>query len=1001
MIKLQGLNKYFNKGKQNQIHVINDVSLDLPEKGMVAIFGKSGCGKTTLLNVIGGLDGYENGILTIDGEDLGKNTDVLRNKYVGYIFQNYNLNKSESCFDNVADALRLCGMTDSEEISSRVMAALRNVGLENYHARTPDTLSGGQQQRVAIARAIVKNPRIILADEPTGNLDEANTVMVMDLLKAISRDHLVLLVTHEANLVDYYCDTVIELSDGKVVDIKNNESAEGYTARGKNDIYLGELEYTRISDANAEIEYYGDAPASPVKLKIVNDGGKLYIHIDTPKVQIIDQSSEVKLREGVYEQKAEERKREANVDMSALPPVEGTRFGRLFSFKSAVKSGYSANFKKGKRGKKVLRGCLCLFAAVVVFMSAVFGTSFAEITNARDAYNHNVFYVYTPDASVSEKLVSAVGKDGTGIDYVRLMYDIPAGDYNVKFMTGFFESFTSSAYDESFKTNAVFLDESLIGDVKTAAGKKDGLEPYEMVITTKIADALIENSSLGYIDDYDSLIGLVTTSASVDGQNLRVAGVVESDESAVYFSELGMAKYVLGTSGLSVSLAERYDMNVNEGEAVLAVRHVPEGAEIPEVGQTVTVHGKEIKVTRVIRYAQSYDEWLENNGIQKMEQDEYIRSFIDKSLDENDNGYWEALENIRENKYFDYYDYVFAEIDDYLAERYIFSAREDSNLWLYMEKGIEEAKYVSISCKYASSVEYYRALKYKEQNGRYPTQNEYRDMIEEEKDNDLYKIVDSAFQMYSDEFHRGNGQNTVSNCYLVHENDYVAFSKQIGETHELAKGGVMSSGGEKVEMVVIGSSIDYAQTSVSSGSAVYTVIHSTDPVSTAAYLNREFSGLVAPKDYMPTVLTPDDIFDRKISQYSTEIIASVIAMVVILAVMSVCMYFIMRSSLMNRIKEVGIYRAIGVSKKNLVFKFFIETIVLTLLTVLIGYLITSAFLGVCLGMSSLMTTLLYYPVWLAVAVLVILGAVCLFFGTLPILSLLRKTPSQILSKYDI
>ena len=202
MISIKGLNKFFNKGKQNEIHVINDVTLDLPERGITAIFGKSGCGKTTLLNVIGGLDGFASGSLTIEGQSITKNTDEIRNKYVGYVFQNYNLSSSESCFDNVAAALRLCGMRDEGEIERRVMAALRNVGMEKYAKRTPDTLSGGQQQRIAIARAIVKNPPVILADEPTGNLDEANTVMIMDLLREIAKDHLVLLVTHEQSLVD-------------------------------------------------------------------------------------------------------------------------------------------------------------------------------------------------------------------------------------------------------------------------------------------------------------------------------------------------------------------------------------------------------------------------------------------------------------------------------------------------------------------------------------------------------------------------------------------------------------------------------------------------------------------------------------------------------------------------------------------------------------------------------------------------------------------------------
>ncbi|MBO7369249.1 MAG: ABC transporter ATP-binding protein, partial [Clostridia bacterium] len=211
MIKLDRLDKYYNRNGSNEIHVINDVSLELPNNGMVAVFGRSGCGKTTLLNVIGGLDKFSGGTVTIDGNDISLDTDVLRNLYVGYVFQNYNLNAGETVAENVADALRLLGARDENEIDARVSAALKAVDMNRYAKRTPDTLSGGQQQRVAIARAIVKNPRVILADEPTGNLDEANTVMVMDLLHKIARDHLVVLVTHEENLVGHYCNMVVEL----------------------------------------------------------------------------------------------------------------------------------------------------------------------------------------------------------------------------------------------------------------------------------------------------------------------------------------------------------------------------------------------------------------------------------------------------------------------------------------------------------------------------------------------------------------------------------------------------------------------------------------------------------------------------------------------------------------------------------------------------------------------------------------------------------------------
>ena len=405
---------------------------------MIAIFGKSGCGKTTLLNVIGGLDGYASGSLTIEGRDIRKDTDDIRNAYVGYIFQNYNLHKTQTCFDNVADALRLCGMTDKDEIEKRVSAALANVGMDKYKSRTPDTLSGGQQQRIAIARAIVKNPRIILADEPTGNLDEANTVMIMDLLKQISKDHLVLLVTHEANLVDYYCDKVIELSDGKVVSIKNNSAAGGFAAKDKNDIYLGELERSELQNANAEIEYYGDAPEDPIKLKIVNSGGKLYVQINTPKVHVLDEYSEVRLREGVYESVADKNGISEGIDMSKLPPVKGSKFGRLFTLGSSLKSGYLSNFKKGKKGKKFLRRCMAMFAAVIVLMSAIFGSAFKDILTVQGAYNHNIFYVYTPNGEVSNKLLNAVGDSSSGIDYLRLDYSTPQGDRDIKFILGFF-----------------------------------------------------------------------------------------------------------------------------------------------------------------------------------------------------------------------------------------------------------------------------------------------------------------------------------------------------------------------------------------------------------------------------------------------------------------------------------------------------------------------------------------------------------------------------------
>ena len=146
---------------------------------------------------------------------------------------------------------------------------------------------------------------------------------------------------------------------------------------------------------------------------------------------------------------------------------------------------------------------------------------------------------------------------------------------------------------------------------------------------------------------------------------------------------------------------------------------------------------------------------------------------------------------------------------------------------------------------------------------------------------------------------------------------------------------------------------------------------------------------------------PEAIYNDLMQDQRSGITTNLIVMAVLLALMSVCMYFIMRSALMNRIKEVGIYRAIGVSRKNLVFRFFIESLVLTTLTVFIGFLISSAVMRLWFGISPLMSELFFYPLWMAGGLLVILYAICLFCGTVPILMLLRKSPSEILAKYDI
>ena len=200
MLELKKVNKYFNRHKKNELHVINNTSLTIKDNGLVALLGPSGCGKTTLLNAIGGLDKVKKGSIYINGEKvnsrLSSKVDRIRNISVGYIFQDYKLIENLSVYDNVAIVLKMLGIKDKQEIKLRVEYVLEKVGMLRYKKRPASMLSGGQQQRVGIARAIVKDPDIILADEPTGNLDSKNSLEIMNIIKAISKDRLVLLVTH-------------------------------------------------------------------------------------------------------------------------------------------------------------------------------------------------------------------------------------------------------------------------------------------------------------------------------------------------------------------------------------------------------------------------------------------------------------------------------------------------------------------------------------------------------------------------------------------------------------------------------------------------------------------------------------------------------------------------------------------------------------------------------------------------------------------------------------
>ncbi len=228
MLELKGIKKDYLAG-ENTVHALKGVDLQFRKSEFVAILGPSGCGKTTMLNIIGGLDHYTEGDLIINGRSTknykDKDWDTYRNHSIGFVFQSYNLIPHQSVLQNVELALTLSGVKKSER-RERAKKALEDVGLGNQLHKKPSEMSGGQMQRVAIARALVNNPDIILADEPTGALDTETSVQVMEILKNISKDRLIIMVTHNPDLADQYASRTIRMLDGEIKDDSSPLTAE-------------------------------------------------------------------------------------------------------------------------------------------------------------------------------------------------------------------------------------------------------------------------------------------------------------------------------------------------------------------------------------------------------------------------------------------------------------------------------------------------------------------------------------------------------------------------------------------------------------------------------------------------------------------------------------------------------------------------------------------------------------------------------------------------------
>lgn len=275
MLEVVNLTKTYKGKGGNNVKALNGISVSFPETGMVFLLGKSGSGKSTLLNVVGGLDSPTSGEIIVKGRSSKnfsqKDFDSYRNTFIGFIFQEYNILNEFSVEDNIGLALELQGKSKDKEA---INALLTSVDLEGYAKRKPNTLSGGQKQRIAIARALIKEPEIIMADEPTGALDSTTGRQVLETLKKLSKDKLVIVVSHDREFAENYGDRIIELKDGKIISdvtktheqkavVTNNVDLIGNVLSIKNASNLNENDFSQIKQylmsASGEIILAKDA----------------------------------------------------------------------------------------------------------------------------------------------------------------------------------------------------------------------------------------------------------------------------------------------------------------------------------------------------------------------------------------------------------------------------------------------------------------------------------------------------------------------------------------------------------------------------------------------------------------------------------------------------------------------------------------------------------------------------------------------------------------------
>ena len=569
MIRLLNVKKSFNKHKSNEIRAIDNTSIELADSGLVTFLGNSGCGKTTLLNAIGGLDRVDKGQIFIDDQRitrrLSNKLDEIRNLRIGYIFQNYNLIEDATVFENVALVLKMIGFKDKDAIERRVMYILDKVGIAKYRNRPANMLSGGERQRVGIARALVKNPQIIIADEPTGNLDSSNTIDVMNIIKAISKQKLVILVTHERDIAEFYSDRIIEIVDGKIVDDRENSHDGKLDYRMDSKIFLKDMPIQKeFSEGPFDVSFYSDSNQKLPKIEIVVKNNNIYIKTDdnlsmgADGVEIIDDHYQAMTKE-IYEK--------YNFDYSDYFDHAEEKEGISKSGKPAKMkycsiygpfSSFGSGFRKIRRYSKIKK--ILLLGFVLASMFVIYAVSnVAGITH----YTDDRFTTMDKDY-VSVKTGKLSGE--TYHKYATMEnvdYALP-GNSIVNF---------AMTFEEYYQAQGLLVSGSLSDVAKLkksdiTAGRLPE-NPNEVVVDEMVVKNMIKNANARELGIKTGKDVLERTLKQPNMPDIKIVGITNKQSPSIYVERSKMIPLILHDPGQNAVEAIQNPQYATETDAIL------------------------------------------------------------------------------------------------------------------------------------------------------------------------------------------------------------------------------------------------------------------------------------------------------------------------------------------------------------------------------------------------------------------------------------------------